>query len=94
LGGDPVTKRHEIWQLIDGIQMDLRTASTKLVELRGRLAALDLPRTRIGWEARTCAACQAVFRSIWELQEHAYRVHDGPLPDSYAKADQRAGDAG
>lgn len=34
--------RHPIWDIADQIQMDIRAASTKLVQLRSYLAGLEL----------------------------------------------------
>ena len=35
-------ERHPVWRLADQIQMDIRNAQTKLVELRSQLAHLNL----------------------------------------------------
>ena len=38
-----MSERHEIWVLLDRIQMDVRALDTKVQALRGHVAGLDLP---------------------------------------------------
>jgi hypothetical protein len=71
-----VKERHEIWAVADALQMDLRAAAAKLVELRARLAALDLP----GKEATVCPTCGVSCAGPQTLAEHVYTSHGGPTP--------------
>lgn len=80
------TERHEIWKVADGLQMDIRNASTKLVELRARLAGLDLPDA----PSVTCPKCDYKVAGPMLLAEHLYNVHDGPEPAHYATAEERS----
>lgn len=80
-------ERHPIWEVADSLQMDLRAANAKLVELRARLAAMDLPD-----HVEHRCDCGSSFRSRRELEEHLYTAHDGPLPESYRRADELAGE--
>jgi hypothetical protein len=78
-------ERHDIWQVADALQMDLRAASAKLVELRARLSALELPKP-----AETmCPHCGLACRGRNTLAEHVYTSHDGPLPAHWEAADAR-----
>lgn len=78
--------RHDIWQLADKIQMDLRAAQAKLVELRSMLAALDLPdETRT-----TCPRCELRFRGPNTLAEHLHTSHNGPVPQHWLAAEARS----
>lgn len=80
-----MSERHEIWKIADGLQMDLRNASSKLVELRARLAGLDLPQP----SALRCPECGIKPRGVLLLAEHRYQAHDGPLPEHWADLDAR-----
>lgn len=80
------TERHEIWKVADALQMDIRNASTKLVELRARLASLDLP----DGPSVTCDKCGYKVAGPMLLAEHDYNVHDGPEPAHYATAEERS----
>jgi hypothetical protein len=80
--------RHPIWQLADQLQMDLRAASAKLVELRAQLASIDLGDTNAG--RVTCPTCTATFSGDRTLAEHAYNVHDGPVPPHYEAIEARS----
>ena len=77
------SERHDIWQVADALQMDLRAASAKLVELRGRLAGLELPAA----SSVTCPQCGLKCRGKVTLEEHLYVSHDGPLPEVYRRID-------
>jgi hypothetical protein len=78
-----VSARHDIWAIADAIQMDLRAAQAKLVELRSYLANLDLPDT----SSVTCSFCGVKLRGPNTLAEHVHVSHDGPLPAHWVKAD-------
>lgn len=76
-------ERHDIWQVADALQMDLRAASAKLVELRARLSALDLPKPA----EQACPHCGLPCRGPQTLTEHLYTSHNGPLPPQWAATD-------
>jgi hypothetical protein len=78
-----VTERHDIWAIADAIQMDLRAAQAKMVELRAHLAQLDLPDTT----GVTCSSCGVKLRGPNTLAEHVHVSHDGPLPAHWVQAD-------
>lgn len=62
---------HDLWTLADAIQMDLRAATAKLVQLRAELAALDLP-----FEEPRCPECG--YRSALNMpsvREHRAEAH-------------------
>lgn len=80
--------RHEIWKVADALQMDLRAAQAKLVELRGRLAALDLGSRH---EVRCPhAGCELPFPGRLTLAEHLYVSHDGPVPEHWDEIERRS----
>lgn len=81
-----VSERHDIWAIADSLQMDLRAASAKLVELRSRLAALDLPNPN---ESK-CPVCGTLFRGPRSLAQHMYDSHGADLPPHIAEADKLA----
>ena len=71
-----MSERHDIWKVADAIQMDLGAAQAKMVQLRAKLAAVDLP----GKEQTTCPRCGAKLPGALTLAEHLYVSHDGPTP--------------
>jgi hypothetical protein len=81
-----VTERHTIWRIADQIQMDLRAAQAKMVELRSQLASLDLPDEK----RLRCGTCGLPTRGPNSLAEHIYTSHDGPLPEHWIRADALA----
>lgn len=84
-----MTERHDIWTIADALQMDLRAAQAKLVELRARLAQVDLPdQTKI-----ECRHCGLKFRGPNTLAEHLHVSHDGPIPEHWTRADALIADA-
>lgn len=81
-----MTERHELWQVLDALQMDLRAASAKLVEVRARVSSLDLPdATNV-----PCPHCTRKLTGPRALAEHLYNLHDGPEPAHYAEIAARA----
>ena len=83
-----MSERHDIWQVADALQMDLRAAQAKLVELRARLAALDLP----GRNETVCPTCGLPFPGPQTLAEHRYTSHDGPVPAHWQRIELMAED--
>jgi len=81
-----VSDRHQIWELLDGTQMDIRAASAKLVALRSYVAGLDLPEP----STVTCPHCGLKLHGPRSLSTHLHQLHDGPLPDHIAAADALA----
>lgn len=79
-------ERHEIWAVADALQMDLRAASAKLVELRARISALDLP----GPEQFECPKCGVRLSGPTSLAEHDYALHDGPVPPHWLLVEARS----
>ena len=82
-------QRHDIWQVADALQMDLRAASAKLVELRARLSALDLP----GRNETACPVCGVPRPGPLSLAEHLYHSHDGPQPEHWLAIEERSVEA-
>lgn len=77
---------HELWQLLDKAQMNLRQLSAQIVEIRSQVAALNLPTPT----DLTCPTCKLRFKRADRLAEHIYTSHDGPLPDHYKAAEAAA----
>lgn len=77
---------HQIWQLLDRLQMDNRAQAAKLVELRALVANIDLPNPN----ESVCDVCGAKHRHKHAMEEHRYIVHDGPVPAHYLAAEARA----
>lgn len=79
---------HEVWQLLDKLQMDHRAMGAKLTELRAQVAALKLPPPN----EHVCpeGLCRLTFRSAARLAEHLYVSHDGPLPAHYESIEGRS----
>ena len=84
-----MTERHEIWQVADALQMDLRAASAKLTELRARLSALELP----GREAYRCPTCGVTMTGAIQQAEHDYWTHDGPVPAHWERIEAMSEEA-
>jgi hypothetical protein len=81
-----VSERHDIWAVADALQMDLRAASAKLVELRARLSGLDLPNPA----KLKCPHCELETRGERTLAEHIRNLHDGPVPAHYSDIESRS----
>lgn len=79
-----MSERHDIWTLLDTLQMDHRAMGAKIVALRARVSQLDLP-DRV---AVTCPHCELECRGANTLAEHLHVMHDGPLPAHTAAADE------
>lgn len=81
-----MSERHDIWQLSDKIQMDLRAAQAKIVEMRAMLAALDLPdQSRL-----ECPHCGLRFSGPLTLAEHRYQSHGGDVPEHWVAIEARS----
>lgn len=78
------TERHEIWQLLDAIQMDIRAAGTKMVALRAHVAGLDLPDPT----SVKCPHCDLQLKGPRTLAEHLHVSHDGPVPEHLLAAEE------
>lgn len=78
-------ERHDIWEIVDRMQMDIRALSVRMVELRAQLAAIDLPKPN----ELVChhAGCGLKFKGPNTLAEHLRVSHDGPLPPAWARAE-------
>jgi hypothetical protein len=81
-----VTERPDIWKVADALQMDLRAASAKMVELRARLAALPIGPP----SEHLCPVCALPCIGPKTLAEHLYVSHEGPLPEHWASIEQRS----
>lgn len=82
----PTPARPDIWQIADRLQMDLRAAQARLVELRAMLAQVDLPDP-----ARLeCRHCGLRFPGPRTLAEHDHVIHDGPVPDHWLAIEARS----
>ena len=83
-----MSERHAIWKIADQLQMDLRAAQAKLVELRARLAAIDLP----GRNETICPheGCGLPFPGPQSLAEHVHVSHDGPVPAHWLAIEARS----
>jgi len=60
--GSEKKERHPVWEILDGLQMDLRASNAKIVELRARLSQMDglpegLPRINGPVTAPACPGC-------------------------------------
>jgi hypothetical protein len=84
------SERHDIWKVADALQMDLRAASAKLVELRAHLASIDLPDP----SSVTCPTCGIKRPGPRTLAEHVHVSHDGPVPDHWLAIEERSGETG
>jgi hypothetical protein len=81
-----MSERHEIWKAADGLQMTLRSASAQLVELRARLAGLELPDA----SSVVCPRCGVKRPGERTLSEHVHVSHDGPVPAHWLAVEQRS----
>lgn len=77
---------HDVWDLLDKIQMDHRVMGARIVQLRAQVAALDLP----GKTVLECGHCRMRLPSQRRLDEHVYISHDGPHPPHWLGAEQLA----
>lgn len=78
-----MSERHEIWEIVDRMQMDIRALSVRMVELRAQLAALNLPKP----ETLRCPHCAWPAKGPNTLAEHVHVSHAGPLPPAWARAE-------
>lgn len=81
-----MSERHDIWQIADAMQMDIRALAAKMVGLRAQLAALNLPKP----ETLKCPHCAWPAKGPNTLAEHVHVSHDGPLPPAWKRADELA----
>lgn len=79
-------RAHDIGEVVNALQADLRSASARLVELRAKLAGLDLPDPL----KLKCPHCELETRGERTLAEHLHNSHDGPVPDHYASIEARS----
>lgn len=77
------TDRNPLWQLLDALQMNHRTMGAQIVELRARIANLDIPNP----EMTTCSHCGPMPGGLRTLAEHLYTSHDGPEPEHWRNHD-------
>jgi hypothetical protein len=84
-----MSERHDVWQIADAMQMDIRALAAKMVELRAQLAALNLPKP----ETLKCPHCGWPAKGPNTLAEHVHVSHDGPLPPAWRRADELAAGA-
>jgi hypothetical protein len=73
------TERHEIWKVLDGLQMDARAIASKIVALRAMVAQMDLPEPL----EKDCPRCGIRTKGPLSLSEHVYYSHDGPTPEHW-----------
>jgi len=78
-----MSERHEIWQLLDELQMNNRADAAKLVSLRSFVSGLDLPTPA----DLTCPNCGIKRSGPRTLAEHLHQLHGGPLPEHWTAAD-------
>lgn len=80
-----MSERHDIWEIADRMQMDIRALGVRMVELRAQLAALNLPKPR----ELTCPqpGCGLKFKGPNTLAEHVHVSHSGPLPPAWRRAE-------
>lgn len=82
-----MTSRHEIWAMLDRLQMDAREHVARIDTLRQLVAAIELPTA-----ARpACPTCGIAFQLTWQRDEHVYTSHNGPVPEHYLAAERAAG---
>lgn len=84
-------KEHPLVELAKDMRKDLTYAQGKLTELMRQLRALGLEVP----EPIVCPEpyCRWDFRTKAELEIHVYQHHDGPVPATWALAEQRAEEA-
>lgn len=82
-----VPRRHEIWKVLDAIQMDLRAAQAKLVTLRSIVAQHNYPDAT----SSSCPECGLKLRGPRTLEEHLYQTHDGPEPAHWLDEEDSGG---
>lgn len=78
-GDEQPKERHDLWQVLDKLQMDLRAAQAKLTEARSMLAGLDLPDPKLV----KCPRCGLQRSGPRQLAEHMYVSHDGSMPSHW-----------
>lgn len=85
-----MTARHEIWELLDGLQMDLRAANAKLVALRSYAANLSLEDKR-----PSCPHCgYRAAMNLPSVAEHIETAHPEHVEPSRAQASQETPENG
>lgn len=78
-----MTDRHEIWKLLDELQMNNRADAAKLVTLRSLVAGLNLPTP----SGLACPRCGLACKGPRTLAEHMHQLHGGPLPEHWKTGD-------
>ncbi len=80
-----MTQRPELWQLLDGIQQDIRAATSKLVQIRSLVASLNV----VDKQRPACPDCGLSFAGRLPLAEHRYHAHNGPEPAHWQTLEAR-----
>jgi hypothetical protein len=79
MSAETSTERHELWQVLDKLVLDLNAATAKLQEARRMLVSLDLPDPK----TVTCPRCGIKRTGPRSLAEHMYSSHDGAMPEHW-----------
>jgi hypothetical protein len=88
-----MSERHPLWQQADKLQMDWKDLGARIIEFRAHLATYISEDSQPIERAKlTCPDCPATAFTPGAMEQHRYLHHDGPLPEIYAIADQRASD--
>lgn len=77
---------HEILELARKIRYDLTALQAKTSELLTMAARLEAPDAT----SVTCPHCGLRFKGPRTLAEHVYQLHDGPEPEHWLQAEERA----
>jgi hypothetical protein len=81
-----MTDRHDLWTLLDKLQMDIKAADAKLTSIRSMIAAMNLaPATKT-----TCPHCGLSLKGPRTLAEHVHQMHDGPMPAHWERVASHA----
>lgn len=83
---EPELREHEIIELAKRLRYDLTACQGKLSDLLKLLGQLDLPDR----ETFVCPVCRVSSRSKVALSEHIYLSHDGPVPETWLRAEALA----
>ncbi len=78
-----MSDRHDVWTLLDGIQMDIRGATNKMVALRALVSQLELPAPT----ALDCPVCGLTTKGPRTLAEHLYVTHEGEVPSFWEETE-------
>lgn len=83
---EPGIREHEARELLKKMRYDTTALQARITDMFRVLDKLDLPDPA----EVSCPHCAVSFRSQVVLSEHVYHSHDGPVPETWLRAEALA----